>query len=211
MLPKTFPALAKGFAVHCILVLVVAAWALLSPIYEVSTSAGEIYALTASGWVGDTSATFLLGITATSDYTSILWAIVITAISSAILFVTALAQKQTSLGAWGALVALVWVPVIVTCYLLGTDGFPMPTFSATDASLGVSIVAGWSGAFWMLVVMASPTLGGAVAAWKSPPPSEPTPESSPRFLASPDFHCLQTELAIRQSYARSKGLGQKVD
>ncbi len=194
----------KPFLGHAVAVLIAAIITLLSPIYVVSTSEGEVYSLNANGWIGNSMASYALNTTNTGDYPTVLWACVLAAAGGMVLLVTALVQKKVSTNLWGTLAALAWVPVIVPCLFLGADGFPMPAFSATIPDIVVTITAGWGGALWAQVVVASLALGGTILASHSPPAKTPAPAPQASFLDGPAFHKLQAELVIRQSYVEQR-------
>ncbi len=189
------------FVGHVIAILTVSIWALLAPVYTVSTSMGEVNVLTANGWVGDASAAWVLNTTNSSDYPAILWALVIAIAGSLILLVTVAVQRKVISGAWEILSLLAWVPVVVTCLFLGVDGFPMPAFTATHASLGVTVSAGWTISLWTQVIGACITLGATVTTRYLPEKDEPPALAQPLLINDARFRRLQAELVIRQSDA----------
>ncbi len=200
-MPEPLGAHFKSFIGHALAVLAVAIVALLSPIYTVTTSEGEVYTLMANGWSGDAMASYALNTTNSSDYPTILWASILAVAGGMVLLVSTLVQKKTSIGLWGTLAALAWVPVIVPCLFLGADGFPMPAFFATIPDIEITISAGWGGALWAQVAVASLALGGTIVIAQASPSNTVAQTSHQQFLDGPAFHKLQAELVIRQSWA----------
>jgi len=197
-MPETFDTQCKIFLGHAAAVLGCAIWALIAPLYLIATSQGEQYVLTISGWSGDAAAAFALGTTNSNDYTSIGWALAISLGGCLVFIVRVLARKNVSQGMWEVLALLAWCPVIVACVFLGMDGFPMPAFSAFDARIDTSIIAGWVAPLWALAVAAGLVLGGTIAASRVLPAVAPAPNIHPAFFDDIAFRRLQAELIARR-------------
>ncbi len=140
----------------------------------------------------------------TDDYLTVLWACFLAAAWGMVLLVTELMLQRVSTSLWGMLAALAWVPVTVPCLFLWADGFPMPMFSAFIPEIEVTIAAGWSGALWAQVVVASLALGGTVLMSSVPVFKAPAPDPQQHFLDGPVFHKIHAELVNRQSYAEQR-------